>query len=31
MFPKEDIVATPDLNATLAATCAVATPVLSVT
>ena len=31
MFLKEDVVATPDLSATLAATCAVATPVLSVT
>jgi len=31
MFLKEDIVATPDLSATLAATCAVASPVLSVT
>ena len=31
MFLKEDIVTTPDLSATLAATCAVATPVLSVT
>ena len=29
MSLKEDIVATPDLSATLAATCAVATPVLS--
>jgi len=31
MFLKEDVVATPDLSATLTATCAVATPVLSVT
>ena len=31
MFLKEDVVATPDLSATLAATCVVATPVLSVT
>jgi len=31
MFLKEDFVATPDLSATLAATCVVATPVLSVT
>ena len=31
MFLKEDVIATPDLSATLAATCAVATPVLSVT
>jgi len=31
MFLKEDVVATPDLSATLAATCAVATPILSVT
>ena len=31
MFLKEDVVATPDLSATLDATCAVATPVLSVT
>jgi len=30
MFLKEDVVATPDLSATLAATCAVATPVQSV-
>jgi len=31
MFLMEDVVATPDLSATLVATCAVATPVLSVT
>jgi hypothetical protein len=31
MFLKEDVVDTPDLSATLGATCAVATPVLSVT
>jgi len=31
MFLKEDVVATPDLSVTLPATCAVATPVLSVT
>jgi len=31
MFLKEDIVATPDLSATLAATYAVATPDLSMT
>jgi len=31
MFLREDVVATPDLSTTLAATCAVATPVLSVT
>jgi len=31
MFLKEDVVATPDLGATLAATCAVTTPILSLT
>jgi hypothetical protein len=31
MFLKEDVVATPDLSVTCAATCDVATPVLSVT
>jgi hypothetical protein len=31
MFLKEDVVATPDLSATFATTCVVATPVLSVT
>jgi len=31
MFLKEDVVATPDLSVTFVATCAVTTPVLSVT
>jgi len=31
MFLREDVVATPDLSTTLAATCVVVTPVLSVT
>jgi len=31
MFLKEDVIVAPDLSATLAATCVVATPVLSVT
>jgi hypothetical protein len=31
MFLKEDVVATPDLSATLTATCVIATPILSVT
>jgi hypothetical protein len=31
MFRKEDVIATPDLSATFAATCVVATHVLSVT